>query len=90
VVNKGSICVDGVSLTIAGIRQNIIKLVVIPHTFNNTTLGRKSVNHLVNIEFDIIGKYALQKIGQLIAPETGQLEAKFLEFSKFVYRGSLN
>ncbi|MFA4858718.1 MAG: riboflavin synthase, partial [Candidatus Margulisiibacteriota bacterium] len=79
VVSRGSICIEGISLTIAGVRQNVIKVVVIPHTFQNTTLSRKQVNHFVNIEFDIIGKYALQRIGQLVAPEHGHLEAKFLE-----------
>lgn len=90
VIRQGSICIDGISLTVAEIRQNIVKVVVIPQTFKNTTLNRKAVNQFVNVEFDVIGKYVLRGLCQLAAPSPGHLEAKLLEFSKFVYRGSLN
>lgn len=57
VVPKGSIAIDGVSLTIAAIRNNIIGIAIIPHTANMTTLGMKHRGDSVNLEYDIIGKY---------------------------------
>ena len=56
-VSKGSITVDGVSLTIVDTSSNSFTIALIPHTLSNTTLGTKPVGEKVNIEFDIIGKY---------------------------------
>ena len=56
-IPKGSITLDGVSLTIAKINGNIIEVALIPHTIKNTTLGIKSKTDTLNIETDIIGKY---------------------------------
>ena len=54
---KGSIALDGISLTIAKIEANIVEIALIPHTLLNTTLGLKSKSDTLNIETDIIGKY---------------------------------
>ncbi len=56
-IYKGSIAIDGISLTIFGIENNLIKICLIPHTAQNTTLGLKQVGSIVNIECDMIGKY---------------------------------
>ena len=56
-IPKGSITLDGVSLTIAKINGNIIEVTLIPHTIKNTTLGIKGKTDTLNIETDIIGKY---------------------------------
>ena len=56
-ISKGSIALDGVSLTIASMSENIIKIALIPHTLEMTTLGSKDVGDSLNIETDIIGKY---------------------------------
>ena len=56
-IPKGSITLDGVSLTIAGINGNIVEIALIPHTLENTTLGIKGKSDTLNIETDIIGKY---------------------------------
>ena len=56
-IPKGSITLDGVSLTIARINGNIIEIALIPHTLKNTTLGIKGKSETLNIETDIIGKY---------------------------------
>jgi riboflavin synthase len=56
-ISKGSIALDGVSLTIASISENIINVALIPHTLEMTTLGSKDVGDSLNIETDIIGKY---------------------------------
>jgi len=57
VVKKGSITINGISLTVADINENIIEIAVIPHTFNNTNLKHLQVNDYVNIETDILAKY---------------------------------
>ena len=56
-IPKGSITLDGVSLTIASINSNIIEIALIPHTLKNTTLGLKNKSDTLNVETDIIGKY---------------------------------
>ena len=56
-VKKGSISIDGISLTIADIKDNIITVAVIPHTFRNTNLQNLRIGDFVNIETDILGKY---------------------------------
>lgn len=57
VVEKGSIAVDGISLTIVDILKHGFSLVIIPHTAKVTTLGFKGPGDTVNIEADILGKY---------------------------------
>lgn len=56
-VEVSSIAVDGISLTIAELRENIVKISIIPYTEKNTTIGEKKIGDKVNIEVDIIGKY---------------------------------
>ena len=57
VVEKGSIAVDGVSLTVAAIAGNEITIGLIPETLQRTTLGRRGVGDAVNIEVDVMAKY---------------------------------
>lgn len=57
VVYKGSITINGISLTVADIEQNVVKVAIIPHTFNNTNLKDLRIGQEVNIETDILGKY---------------------------------
>ena len=57
VVEKGSIALDGISLTIAALREGELDVAVIPHTFQNTTLGGRKAGDLVNVEVDVLGKY---------------------------------
>jgi len=67
-VAKGSITVDGISLTINDLSENWFSVAIIPHTAKVTTLGLKQVNDPVNLESDLIGKYVerlLQERGQL-------------------------
>lgn len=56
IVPKGSIAVDGVSLTIVDKKSNTFSVYIIPYTFKNTTLGFKGPSDKVNIEFDILAK----------------------------------
>ena len=57
VVNKGSICINGVSLTVVNTKDTIFEVAIIPYTYENTTFKEIKVGDLVNIEYDIIGKY---------------------------------
>ena len=61
IVHKGSICIDGISLTINQIQGNIIDLMVIPHTYQNTIIKNYSLGGSVNIEVDYIAKH-LEKL----------------------------
>jgi riboflavin synthase len=57
IVSKGSIAVNGTSLTVVDVTTSTVSVVLIPHTLTITTLGQKSTGDVVNIETDIIGKY---------------------------------
>jgi len=57
IIKKGSIAVDGVSLTINEVYNNSFRLTIIPHTFNNTLFKTYKLNQRVNIEFDFFAKY---------------------------------
>ena len=59
IVEKGSIAVDGISLTVNSLERNCFFINIIPHTAHATTLNDKSVHDQVNIETDIIGKYII-------------------------------
>lgn len=57
IVEKGSIAIDGISLTIAAVDNVSFKVSIIPHTLKETVLGVKKVGDTVNLETDVIGKY---------------------------------
>ncbi len=57
VIKKGSIAINGISLTIAEVNNNVIKLAVIPHTYENTSLKNLQKGDIVNIEVDMVAKY---------------------------------
>jgi len=61
VVSRGSLAIDGISLTTALVKGNRIKIMIIPHTLKHTTLGSKKAGDAVNLEPDIIAKYALAR-----------------------------
>lgn len=62
-VEKGSIAVDGVSLTVAGVDGDRFQVAVIPHTARVTTLGGRQPGDRVNLEFDLIAKYVERLLG---------------------------
>ena len=57
IVGKGSVAIDGISLTVNNLFEDGFNIMVIPHTLKETTLKLKKIGELVNIENDIIGKY---------------------------------
>ena len=62
IVDKGSICINGISLTVAKINKNYVEVAIIPYTYENTNFKQLKVNDMVNIEYDILGKYILKNI----------------------------
>jgi riboflavin synthase len=66
-VEKGSVAVDGVSLTVVDVLPDRLSVMLIPHTVANTTLGHKPVGAAVNLEFDLLAKH-VRKLIQSQAP----------------------
>ena len=62
-VEKGSIAIDGISLTISALTQKSFSIAVIPHSLQQTTLGRAQVGATVNLENDLVAKY-IEKLAQ--------------------------
>ena len=62
VVSKGSIAVDGMSLTVAAVSNKSFRIWIIPHTYDVTALRERSVGDAVNLETDLLGKY----VGKLL------------------------
>lgn len=83
IVHKGSITINGISLTIARIEDNIIETAIIPHTFNNTTLKHLKTGDLVNIETDILGKY-VEKFLSANDNKESRISMSFLQENGFV------
>ncbi|MGL5634919.1 MAG: riboflavin synthase [Sarcina sp.] len=64
IIEKGSICIDGVSLTVAYVDDKSFKVCIIPHTTKETTLLKHKIKENVNLECDIVGKY-IEKFSQM-------------------------
>lgn len=77
VVYKGSICVDGVSLTIAELSDNSFEVALIPHTKQATTLGKLRVGARVNIEVDLLGRY-VERLLVSALDKSGAVDLAFL------------
>lgn len=60
IIEKGSVCLNGISLTAFEVSQNIFKVAIIPYTYHHTNIQFLKQNDTVNIEFDVIGKYVLR------------------------------
>ena len=64
VIEKGSVAIDGISLTINSVEDSVIEVNIIPHTAVSTSLTLKRPGDSVNIEFDVLGKYVESLLGQ--------------------------
>jgi riboflavin synthase len=60
IVAKGSLSVDGISLTVVSIKKTLVKIMLVPHTLTHTTLAGKGPGAAVNLEADLLAKYALR------------------------------
>lgn len=72
IVEKGSIAIDGISLTVARVTEHDFSVSVIPHTQGETNLAERRSGELVNLECDVIGKY----IEKLCQPGRGEIDGK--------------
>lgn len=82
-IYKGSITIDGISLTIFGLEKNKVTVSIIPHTLSDTILGLKNVGDIVNIECDMIGKYLKKFINQQEVTKSSTLNLSFLKENGF-------
>ena len=71
-VDKGSVCINGVSLTVVNPLQNKFSVAIIPYTFENTNFKQIKIGDSINLEFDIIGKY----IGRYIEAYANHFQKK--------------
>ena len=81
-VSKGSITMDGISLTINSVTEHSFSVAIIPHTAKVTTIGLKQVGDVVNLETDLIGKYVerlLQASGTLPPPAAPIIDKDYLQ-----------
>ncbi len=81
-IEKGSITIDGVSLTINQVSDKGVSVAIIPHTAKMTTLGIKQPGDSVNVESDLIGKYVerlMQNSGQLAKPSAPVIDKDYLQ-----------
>ncbi|MBP8822970.1 MAG: riboflavin synthase [Flavobacteriales bacterium] len=67
-VEKGSVCLNGVSLTIAALQAGTFSVAVIPYTYVHTTFRTLAVGHRVNVEFDVLGKYVRRMLAARLTP----------------------
>jgi len=65
--SKGSIAVDGVSLTLVDVEDDRFSVALIPHTLTITTLGRRTISHRVNLETDVLAKYVERQLSRAMA-----------------------
>jgi riboflavin synthase len=68
VVYKGSIAIDGISLTVARIEDRLVSVAIIPHTYEHTALRDRRPGDLVNLETDVVAKYVEKMIGARATP----------------------
>lgn len=79
IVEKGSICIDGISLTVAYVDESCFQVSIIPHTGDATTLLKKKPGDIVNLENDVVGKY-VRKFMRMKNPETKKSSGITMEF----------
>ena len=85
VVQKGSIAIDGISLTVNEYQEGEIRMTLIPYTIEKTTLRQKRVGDRVNLEGDILGKY-VEKFLDQGDRKPGQVDLSFLKEHGFIKR----
>ena len=86
IATKGSIAVDGVSLTVAARARDAFEVALIPETLEVTGLGSRAVGDRVNLEVDLIGRYVAEALGQRLAPPESRVTRALLERHGFVTR----
>jgi len=85
VVQKGSIAIDGISLTVNECKEEEIQMTLIPYTLEKTTLLNKKIGDCVNVEVDILGKYVEKMLGGRVGGTKG-VDLSFLAEHGFIER----
>ena len=83
-IEKGSITIDGISLTVAGLGNDYFEVSIIPHTGSETILLKKNVGDIVNLENDILGKYVKKLLGVENSKKESKVTMEFLAENGFV------
>ena len=77
IVHKGSIAIDGISLTVAGLGADRVDVQIVPYTIEHTNLSRAQVRDRVNLECDMVGKYVVRAAElagmNLVSTRTGEV-----------------
>ena len=84
IVYKGSVAIDGVSLTVSYVDEEKFKVTIIPHTKEVTTLIKKNINDLVNIECDVVGKYIEKLLLRKEVENESKIDESFLKENGFI------
>ena len=89
IIEKGSIAINGISLTVNGCREDSFDANVVPHTFAETTIGEVKIGDTVNIETDLLGKYVEKMLKGFLnmnktAVEASRIDTAFLQKHGFL------
>lgn len=87
VIEKGSIAIDGISLTVAKVTDHDFSVSIIPHTLKETILAEKKVGDIVNLENDMVGKYIekfMTHASENEKPQKGKIDMAFLAGNGFI------
>jgi riboflavin synthase len=89
IIEKGSIAINGVSLTVNGCHEDLFDVNIVPHTFVETTIGEVKIGEAVNLETDLLGKYVEKMLKGFLnrnntAIETSRIDAAFLQKHGFL------
>jgi riboflavin synthase len=84
ILDKGSIAVDGISLTVVRVTDKSFEISIIPHTALETTLLQKNINDTVNLETDMIGKYVFQFLAKSKKDESPSVTMDLLQKNGFL------
>jgi len=87
IATKGSIALDGVSLTIAVRDGDTFDVALVPETIATTTLGARAAGDAVNLEVDLIGRYVAEALGRRLAPPASRITRDLLARHGFTARG---
>jgi riboflavin synthase len=84
IINKGSIAIDGISLTVANVTNHDFSVSLIPYTIKDTTLAKKNKGDLVNLECDLVGKYVEKFLNLEKKPTEKTIDMDYLKEHGFI------
>jgi riboflavin synthase len=89
IIGKGSIAINGISLTVNACSEGSFDVNIVPHTFSETTIGKVKIGEAVNLETDLLGKYVEKMLRGFLktnkpADQTGRIDTAFLQKHGFL------